>query len=161
MKKLSAYMLVLVMALSFAGCGSEKKSKNLEGSMTDLLNQIYETADLEQDFRDVLEFYETTEITSENAGQLIGTDEVSFEEGVYSAPMNTSIAYQLVLLRLKDGEDVNAAMEVIEKNANPRKWVCVEAESVIVNHVGDVILFVMAEKIDADALNTAFTNLAK
>ena len=38
---------------------------------------------------------------------------------------------------------------------------CVEAESVVVENVGDVILFIMADKDDADAAKEAFLALKK
>ena len=39
----------------------------------------------------------------------------------------SSIAYQCVLLRVSEDQDIEAAKKLLEENANPKKWVCVEA----------------------------------
>ena len=80
---------------------------------------------------------------------------------VDSAPMMSSIAYQCVLLRVSEDQDIEAAKKLLEENADPAKWICVEAESVVVENVGDVILFIMADKDVADAAKEAFLALKK
>ena len=52
--------------------------------------------------------------------------------------MMSSIAYQCVLLRVSEDQDIEAAKKLLEENADPAKWICVEAESVVVENVGDV-----------------------
>ena len=74
--------------------------------------------------------------------------------------MMSSIAYQCVVLRVREDQDVEQAKQLLEQNADPRKWVCVEAESVTVENVGDVILFIMADQDVADAAKEAFLALA-
>ena len=44
-------------------------------------------------------------------------------------------------------------------NANPAKWICVEAESVAVESIGDVILYVMGFDEDVSAIKDAFLAL--
>ena len=58
-----------------------------------------------------------------------------------------------------NGDDIDNAKREIADNADPKKWVCVEAESVIVESNGDVILFVMADTDTAEALRDAFLAL--
>ena len=70
-------------------------------------------------------------------------------------------AYQCVLLRVSEDQDIEAAKKLLEENADPAKWICVEAESVVVENVGDVILFIMADKDVADAAKEAFLTLKK
>ena len=50
------------------------------------------------------------------------------------------------------------AKKLLEENADPAKWICVEAESVVVENVGDVILFIMADKDVADAACLLYTS---
>lgn len=76
-------------------------------------------------------------------------------------PVMSSIAYQCVLLRVSEDQDIEAAKKLLEENADPAKWICVEAESVVVENVGDVILFIMADKDVADAAKEAFLALKK
>ena len=51
--------------------------------------------------------------------------------------------------------------KLLMDNANPRKWVCVEAESVVVENVGDVILYIMADQATADAVKASFLALGE
>ena len=92
---------------------------------------------------------------------ILGTTEIDYTDSVYSAPMMSSIAYQCVLLRVSEDQDIEAAKKLLEENADPAKWICVEAESVVVENVGDVILFIMADKDVADAAKEAFLALKK
>ena len=66
-----------------------------------------------------------------------------------------------MILRVAEGEDVEAAKKLLMDNANPRKWVCVEAESVVVENVGDVILYIMADQATADAVKASFLALGE
>ena len=58
-----------------------------------------------------------------------------------------AIAYSVVLVRMEDGADIEAAKTAIKENVNPRKWVCVEVpeEDVIVKSKGDLIILIMVE----------------
>ena len=63
-------------------------------------------------------------------------------------------------IRDSDNADVEAVKKQIKENANPRKWICVEAEEVVVENVGNVVLFLMADKEEATPIKEAFLNLA-
>lgn len=76
-------------------------------------------------------------------------------------PMMNAIPYQLVLVRLDENADVEAVKKEIKENANPRKWVCVEADEVDVESIDNTILFLMGEKQDATPIKEAFMNLAE
>ena len=73
-------------------------------------------------------------------------------------PMMSSVAYQCVLLRV-DEADVEAAKQALQNNADVNKWVCVSAETMLIESRGDVIFFIMSGKEEAYALNSAFQNL--
>ena len=173
MRKKIAWMLLAAMTFTFAACGSQNGDTtidgsitedtpiNLEGSCADILQEIYDTATTDDDFFSYTSDYENTEITADLEEMVLGTTEIDYTDSVYSAPMMSSIAYQCVVLRVSEDQDVDAAKELLEANANPRKWVCVEAESVVVENVGDVILFIMADQDVADAAKTAFLALQK
>lgn len=61
-----------------------------------------------------------------------------------SEPMMGSIAHSVVLLKLPEGADVETVKADIEANADPRKWVCVEAEKVTVTSHENVVMLVMS-----------------
>lgn len=170
MKRIFAFLVIGTMVIgSMAGCGKSNGgesagTKNLEGSCSDILAKVYETAELDDGFRDSLQYFDNSVIPEdddETEAYMIGTNDVDYTDSVYSAPMMSAIAYQCVLLRLEEGEDVEAAKQTLLDSADPRKWVCVEPESVQVENVGDVVMVIMADKEPADALVKAFKALGE
>ena len=51
--------------------------------------------------------------------------------------------------------------EMLKENADVNKWVCVSAETVLVENVGDVVLFIMSSQDAAYAISSSFQALAK
>ena len=138
------------------GSGSEETEAKLVGSLSEIMDSVYENADLSQDFRDAMADFDSGEIPAESAEYMIGTADVEYEEGFYSLPMINVVPYQCILLRLPEG-----AEQTIADHADPRKWICVEAESVVVENVGDVILFVMGDSQTTNAMSAAFLALGE
>lgn len=95
---LAAGMIILLAGLVCSACGTKETSTdNLEGSLSEIMASLYQNADLEQDFRDSLDSYQTYELTDDLEVSVLGTDEIAYKEGVVSMPMMSSIAYQCVL----------------------------------------------------------------
>ena len=163
MKKITILFMAMLMLLSMVGCGakSSKSDPILSEDLNSILEKIYESADFDKEQKDAIMNYETTKLDESNAGYILGTEEVKFKEGILSAPLMNVIPYQLVLLRLEDGADIEATKEILSKNANPRKWVCVEAEEVVVENIDNVVLFMMANEEEATPIKNAFMNLSK
>ena len=55
-------------------------------------------------------------------------------------------------------KDIEDAKEKIKENANPRKWLCVEAENVVVENNGDLIILIMSDS-KTETLKTNFKKL--
>lgn len=174
MKKKIAWILLAAMTLTFAACGNKSEnsttidgsiqegtSKNLDGSCADILNEIYNTATTEDDYFSNADEFENTPITEDMEEYVLGTTDIDFTDSVYSSPMMSSIAYQCVILRVSEDQDVEEAKKLLSENADPSKWICVEAESVVVENIGDVILFIMADDDVAEAAKEAFLALNK
>lgn len=152
-------LIILLAGLGCSACGTKESStSNLEGDLSEIMASLYENAELEQDFRDSLDGYETYELTDEMEVSILGTDEITYKEGVVSMPLMSSIAYQCVLLRVEEN-DVDTVKQALKTNANPDKWVCVSAETTLIESRGDVIFFIMCDKDTAYAMNSAFQNL--
>lgn len=152
-------LLILLAGLFCTACGDKKESSdNLEGALTDIMASLYEKADLDAGFRESLDGFETVEITDDLESYILGTDEITYTEGVVSMPMMSSKAYQCVLLRV-DEADVETAKQLLKDKADPDKWVCVSAETTLIESRGNVIFFIMSGKDEAYAMNTAFQNL--
>lgn len=153
MKKIFSIILIGLLCFSLTGCGK----KNVEGELTDIMDRVYEKmlADVKEEDRPMLmttdalnPFEDATE--EDVKGQVeyaIGTSEIDYKEVVYSEPPMSSIAYSVVLVRMEDGADIEAAKTKIKESANPRKWMCVEVakEDVIVKSKGNLIILIMVE----------------
>ncbi len=161
-RKKSMVMIGLFIVLTGLICtacgGGEKDSGKLEGSLQDIMASLYANADLVQDFKDNLDSYETIELTDDLEVSILGTDQITYTEGVVSMPMMSSMAYQCVLLRV-DEADVESAKQALKDNANLDKWVCVSAETMLIESRGDVIFFIMSDKSTAEAMSSAFQKL--
>lgn len=152
--KLFSVMISIVFLCSACGSGGQDSDK-LDGSLDDIMAGIYENADLDADFREGLANFETIPLTDDIELFVFGTDEIDYTEGIVSMPMMSSIAYQCVLLRVNE-DDIETVKQQISDNANLDKWVCISAETMLVESRGDVVFFVMADNDTAYALNSAF-----
>ena len=85
------------------------------------------------------------ESSSANVEYYIGTTDIEYEEILASEPGMGSQAYSVVLVKMKEGADIEAAKQKILDNVNPRKWICVEVpkEDVIVKNRGNIIILIM------------------
>ena len=148
--------MIVVLAFLCTACGkTEEKSDNLEGSLTEIMAGLYEKADLSEDFRAGMDSFETYEMTADLNASILGTDEISYTEGVASVPMISPNAYQCVLLRVEQ-EQVDTVKQQLKDNADLNKWVCVSAETMLIESRGNVIFFAMGDNDTVYALNSAF-----
>lgn len=73
-------------------------------------------------------------------------DITGFKEGVSFGPMMGSIAFIGYVFELEEGSDVEAFMETLKSNADPRWQICVEAEETIVASAGNKVFFLMCPR---------------
>ncbi len=97
----------------------------------------------------------------------IEADEESFEfytfvpyvkgaEAYISEPMMGSFAHSVVLVRLPEGENAESFASKVRANADPRKWICVEAEAVKVSTKGNLVLLVMSSEDRVNKITSKF-----
>ena len=151
MKKILFMLVALISIISLTGCGE----KNVEGSLEEIMDKVY--ASIPEDERPMMLM--NTEVTKENVEMYLGTKDIEYEEALASESGVGSIAHSVVLVRVKDNADVEAIKEKIEKNVNPRKWICVEAEEVEVESKGNLIILIMSSKTNAEKIETEFDKL--
>ncbi len=155
-KRILAGVLGLSILLCCAcGTGRKETADQLEGNLSDLIAGIYETADLSEDFRSGLDNFETYELTDEIEVSILGTDEISYTEGAASIPMVSPNAFQFVLLRVEE-QDVDTVKQQLKDHADLNKWICVSAETMLIESRGNVIFFAMGDNDTVYALNSAF-----
>jgi len=151
MKKILFMLVALISIISLTGCGE----KNVEGSLEEIMDKVY--ASIPEDERPMMLM--NTEVTKENVEMYLGTKDIEYEEALASESGVGSIAHSVVLIRVKDNADVEAIKEKIEKNVDPRKWICVEAEEVEVESKGNLIILIMSSKTNTEKIETEFDKL--
>ena len=152
-KKVSLLIIIFIGLFLLTGC-----TKNVQGSLEDIMAQVY--ADIPEDERPMM--LTNTAINEENIEYFLGTKDIEYSEALASESGVGSIAHSVVLLRTKENADVDKIKEQIEKNVNPRKWVCVgvEEDEVIVENKGDLIILIMVQdEENREKLEDAFENL--
>lgn len=152
-EKISLLIIIFIGLFLLTGC-----TKNVQGSLEDIMAQVY--ADIPEDERPMM--LTNTAINEENIEYFLGTKDIEYSEALASESGVGSIAHSVVLLRTKENADVDKIKEQIEKNVNPRKWVCVgvEEDEVIVENKGDLIILIMVQdEENREKLEDAFENL--
>lgn len=158
MKKITMILIMaLLLTFSFAACANDavETSKPTESpeatatpnpelteSLEDIIKKMHEA--VPEEISGKLEF---TEINSENVAYFLGTDEVSYTQALAAEPLISVIPHSIVVLRVEEGTDVDATVELIKANADPRKWICVgvEDDQVLVSNIGNTIALVIDE----------------
>jgi len=159
-KKLLALLLVCTTLTCLTACGE----KNVEGELSEIMDNIYTDvfAGLADDEKPNLMNINVLEEAPDNIEYYIGTKEIDYEEIYASEPMMSSIAYSVVLVRMKDGANIEDAKTKIKETVNPRKWMCVEVpeEDVIVKNKGNLIILIMvADETTRNNIEQGFDNL--
>ena len=102
-----------------------------------------------------------TPLTEENSEYNLGVTSDRYAEGIAADAAMTSVPFSVCLVRANSAEEAEQLAADIEANADPRKWICVEAESKIVDYSGDVVILIMTGADSAEAIHAAFTALAE
>ena len=142
---------VLVIALMLVGCGSEK---NISGNLMDIMDKLY-TGVKDEEKPMMLT---STEIAKEDFEFYTFVKDVNYKEAIVSESPVGSIPHSVVLIRLENASDASKVVDDIKANANPRKWICVEAENVIVKSKGDLVILIMSNEL-ASKVEENFNNL--
>ena len=129
-----------------------EKPAEPEKSLTDLMTSILSGVETPG--------YAITELAAEQYPLYLFIDQPEGAQAVTADSLIGSIAHSVVLMRLPDGADVSGIAKQVKDNADPRKWICVEAEKVIVKTKGNLVLLVMSTTDIADAIAANFDALS-
>lgn len=127
---------------------SSSNSTDPDGGIESLLEQMYAGVDssFELPFLMNTPLSNDMEYGEQGIAYFIGTHEINFSEGVASEAAIGAIAYSVVMLRLEPDFDPENAKTLIKNNVDPRKWICVGADSVIVDNLGDLVILIMTSE---------------
>lgn len=158
MKRLFALLCAAVLLVSLAACSKQDEAPQEERypaedmALTDLMNEILDGVP-------DLPAYEVTDLTEDTFEFFTFLPYAEGYTGVTADALIGSIAHSVVLVRVPEGADAGQAAEEMRSNADPRKWICVEAEKTVVRQYGDTILLVMSSGETANAILTNFDSL--
>ena len=128
------------------------ESAKPELTISDVLSSIYYgTGDLPT--------LGTVSITADTFKNYLFIDSIQGAEAMASEALIGSIAHSVVVLKVPDGTDAATTAASVKAAANPRKWICVEAEKVIVRSSGNWVLLVMTDAANADIIAANFDYL--
>ncbi|MDD5863594.1 MAG: hypothetical protein PUD80_03010 [Firmicutes bacterium] len=154
-KYLSVFLAALMLLFALAGCGGSKQAPTqttvsavrVEGTMEDLLNQIITEQPVE--FMGGVMPIDLTDTSEDglwaikNNTGLDNADRIT--EAAVFEPMIGSIAFSMVMVRVAPGEDIKAVAQDMKSGIDPRKWICVEADDLLVTGYGDVVMLIMVD----------------
>ena len=153
MKKLICAILALTLVLSMTACGGSKQEEttaatvpaSVEGTMEELLNKVIEQRPVE--FMGGVFPIDLTDTSEEGLWAVksyTGLEDASqITEAAAYEPMIGSIAFSMVMVRTAEGVDAKAVAESMKSGVDPRKWICVEADDLLVAGCGDVVMLIM------------------
>ena len=152
-KKMSVFLATVLVLSLFSGCAGSASVETtapdakVEGTMEELLNKV--VAEQPVEFAAdamTIDLTDTSEeglwVVKNNTG--LDSAGVLTDAAVYE-PMIGSIAFSMVMVRVASGEDTKAVAEAMKSGINPRKWVCVEADDLLVTGYGDVVMLIMLD----------------
>ena len=162
MKKLVSLLLAVLLVISVAACGNTGSSKKIEGELTDVMQQILDTVDVDDEVKQyVLGGLMQIPVDKEGEAYYLGKEGFNYKEALAADPMMTSQAFSLVLIRTENAEEAAKISEEIVKVVDPRKWLCVgvEEDEIKSAYVNDLVILIMAP--NAEKYVEAFNALAK
>ena len=154
--------IVIIMGVNLFRNSSPKQESNLNINNNDdlvsLINQIYEGVTIEMPRLQT----QALDVTDANMVKTFtGLDSTeNIENLVVSEPLMSSQAYSLVLVKVKDGANINEMAKAMNENIDVRKWICVSAEKVYTATSGNVICLVMTNADTAKAVYDSFKAIA-
>lgn len=162
---IAAIVVIALVIIGVIAINSNKDNENENSikietvkDMEAMLNTIY--SKLEDQIPGSLEI---VEIDSEDQSQVITftglalTDEV--EKLIVSEPMMSSQAYSAIVVKAKEGADIEKMKQEILDNLNMNKWICVSADKIYVTNYGNIIFAVMADEQWAKLVYDEFKNI--
>ena len=169
-KKMLVSVLAASMIFSLTACSNNKgnnggnnAAQESQGNQTVLTGsaaEVLQSVVADTEFAKEMALGEAMEIDLTDADAvpyytgLKSADNV--EEAAFVEPMMGSIPLSIVLVKAKDGADIDAMKEEILNGVDFRKWICVEAEKVVVNNSGNYILMAMASESNTEDAYNAF-----
>lgn len=171
MKKLAITLTALTLALALAACGStagsssstatsgaassSASSSTAQSGSTETVDTSDLTTVMDALFNGIAEDQmpmlmpqedgsKYAPLTEENSEYNTGVAMSAYKEGLCAEAAMSAQAHSICLLKANSAEEAAKLAEDVAANANPRKWICVEAERTVVAYSGDTVLLAMS-----------------
>ncbi len=133
--------------------GDEEDITNIDTELGEILDAVVENSKIER--RALF----NAKITASSSSTYVGLkqDEYSnlIEKGAANESMMMPSNYSFCLLKVKDSKNVADIKQKVFDNCNPRKWLCMSAEYVLVVDSGDYVVLVMGYEDECKAIYDA------
>ena len=155
MKKILSFALALTMMLSLAACGGNaapeteatQPAVSVEMSCEEVLNKIVEANPVE--FMGGTMPVDLTDTSEDGAWAVkyyTGLDDASqVTEACVFEPMMGSIAFSMVMVRVAPEAGTKTVAEAMKAGIDTRKWICVEANDLLVAGYADMVMLIMVD----------------
>lgn len=137
---------------SQSGSNDSDKEEVKEKSLSSIISAVYDGVE------DLPRLGNTT-LNGDNFASFAFIEKMDGMKGLASEAMIGSIAHSVVAIRVPEGESAKDVASQVKANANPRKWICVEAEKVIVKRHKQTVLLIMTTADAADQIAANFDAL--
>lgn len=146
-------VVIIILGFIFLKPNTSSKLKTNE-DITKMIKSIYKNSKLE------LPELETETIDINNSDDLLSYTGLKSNENVESVivslPQMNAIPYNLAVVKVKDGANIETMKEEMLNNINMRRWVCVNADKLYITNNGNVIFLIMANEEDAKPIYEEF-----
>ena len=112
--------------------------------LENIINSIYEKANIELPML-MTNVVDVSDVEAVTFSTGLKSNE-NIEQVVVSEPMMTSQAYSLVLVKVKEGADVESIKKEMVDNIDTRKWICVTADTLYATNHSNLICLVMSRE---------------
>ena len=159
MKKLFAMILALSLVLSLAACAGNSEPTTeatteatetlviIDATCEELLNQIVEKQPVEFMGGIIpVDLTDTSEDGLWNINYFTGLQDASqITEVAVFEPMMGSIAFSMVMVRVAPEAGSKTVAEAMKSGIDTRKWICVEANDLLVAGYADMVMLIMVD----------------
>lgn len=153
MKKGIIWAIVAVIIIALVGVGvyfsnqddgnqgiKLETAKDMKNFFGEIYKKIEEQLpEVDTDIIDVSNAMEVTNYTGLKSNKDV-------EAIVVSMPVMSAQAYEAVMVKVKNGADIESMKQEMLDNIDMNKWICVSAEKVYVTNSGNVIFMVMSDE---------------
>ena len=156
-----AIVAVIVIALVGAGIYFEKQDAGDFGlkletadDMKIFLDAVYKKVEdklpsLDTEIIDISDESQVTSFTGLESNEDI-------EALIVSMPLMNAQAYEVVMVKVKDGANIESMKQEMLNDIDMSKWICVSAEKLYITNFGNVIFMVMSNEEWAEIVYNSF-----